>query len=132
MKHIDQTTDPYLVRALAQAIQALAGKPTEAQAQQALVPALRQFGQTSDPDVLRALAQAIQALPAKLTEAQAQQALAPVLQQISQTTRSDALQILSAGGETDRGASAASARPSLAADQPIKRLIKHLAAKQTL
>ena len=88
MKQIDQTTEPYLL-ALAQAIQALAGKLTEAQAQQALVPVLKQFDRTTDPDVLGALAQAIEALPAKLTEAQAQQALAEVMKQIVPAKRTD-------------------------------------------
>jgi ribonuclease HI len=64
----------------------LAGKLTEAQAQQALNQMLQQISQTTNSYALQALAQALQALPAKLTEAQAQQALNQVLQQISHPT----------------------------------------------
>ena len=60
-------------------------KLTEAQADQALDPALKQIGQTTEPFALLALAQALQALPVKLTEAQASKALDPVLKQIGQT-----------------------------------------------
>jgi len=62
-----QTTDPGLLRALAHSIQPLPAKPTEAQAQQALAPLLKQIGQTTDVNALPALAQAVQALAAKLT-----------------------------------------------------------------
>ncbi len=60
-------------------------KLTEAQADQALDPVLKQIGQTTEPFALLALAQALQALPVKLTEAQASKALDPVLKQIGQT-----------------------------------------------
>ena len=71
LKQIGQTTDPFALRALAQALQALAGKLSEAQAGQALDPLLKQIGQTNNPDALQALAQALQALAVKLSEAQA-------------------------------------------------------------
>ena len=74
LKQIGQTTDPDALQALAQALQALAAKLSEAQASQALEPLLKQIGQTTDPDALQALAQALQALAAKLSEAQAVQA----------------------------------------------------------
>ena len=86
--------EPKTARAVVIAFQALAGKLTDAQAQQALAQVLKQFDRTTDPDVLRALAQAIEALPTMLTEGQAQRALAPVLHQIGQSTDSDALQVL--------------------------------------
>ena len=86
--------EPKTARAVVIAFEALAGKLTDAQAQQALAQVLKQFDRTTDPDVLRALAQAIEALPTMLTEGQAQQALAPVLHQIGQSTDSDALQVL--------------------------------------
>ena len=47
LKQIGQTTNPYALRALAQALQALAAKLTEAQASQALDPVLKQIGQTT-------------------------------------------------------------------------------------
>ena len=71
---------------LAQVVQALAGRLNEVQAQQALVPVLRQFNQSANADVLKALAQAISALAFKLTEAPAEQALAAVMKQIDWTT----------------------------------------------
>ena len=74
LKKIDQTTDLYALRALAQALQALAPKLSEMQASQALEPVLKQIGKTTDPDALRALAEAFQALPVKPTEAQSVQA----------------------------------------------------------
>ena len=83
-----------MLQALAEALQALPAKLTEAQAQQALAPLLEQIGKTTDPYALKALAEALQALAAKLTEAQAQQALEPLLQQIGKTTNPDALQAL--------------------------------------
>ena len=46
----------YELRALAEVLQALAGKLSEAQAAQALDPVLKQMGQTTDPDALQALA----------------------------------------------------------------------------
>ena len=54
----------------AEALQGLAAKLTEAQANQALEPVLKQIGQTTNPFALRALAQALRALGPKLTEAQ--------------------------------------------------------------
>ena len=77
LKRIGQTTNPDALEALAQALQALPAKLSEAQASQALDPVLKQIGQTTDPDALLALAQALQALAAKLSEAQASQALDP-------------------------------------------------------
>ena len=74
LKQIGETTDPDALRALAQALQALPAKLSEAQASQALDPVLKQIGQTTNPLALEALAQALQALPAKLSEAQAMRA----------------------------------------------------------
>ena len=53
LKQIGQTTDPDALQALAQALQALPAKLTEAQASQALDPVLKQIGQTTDLDALR-------------------------------------------------------------------------------
>ena len=64
-----------MLQALAQALQALPAKLTEAQANQALEPVLKQIGQTTNPYAHWPLAQALKALAAKLTEAQASQAL---------------------------------------------------------
>ena len=85
------STDPKSLKALAEALQALAPKLTDTQASQALDPVLRQIGQTTDPDALGALAQALKALPAKLTDVQTSQALDPVLRQIGLTTDPQAL-----------------------------------------
>ena len=87
LRQFGQTTDPSTLRALVEALRALAGKVTDAQASQALDPLLRQIGQTTDYSALRALADALQALAGKLTEAQASQALDPLLRQIGQTKR---------------------------------------------
>jgi hypothetical protein len=84
LKQIDQTTDPNALQVLAQALQALPVKPSEAEAGQALYVVLKQIGQTTDPVALRALAQALQALPVKPSEAEAGQALDVVLKQIGQ------------------------------------------------
>ena len=72
LKQIEQTTLPYPLEALAQAVRALPVKLTEAQASQALDPVLKQIGQTdsfeftrmhlADPFVLAATAKALQAL----------------------------------------------------------------------
>jgi hypothetical protein len=75
------------LKALAQALQALPTKLSEAQASHALEPLLNLIGQTTDPVVVQRLfvqttdsgalvvfAQALQALTAKLTESQAAQA----------------------------------------------------------
>ena len=86
LKQIGQTADPYGLRALAQALQALPAKLTEAQVSQALAPVLNQIDQTTDRFGLRAPVQALLALASKLSEAQASQALDPVLKQIGQTT----------------------------------------------
>ena len=59
---IGQTTDFGQLGALAEGLQALAGKLTEAQASQALDPLLRQIGQTTDFGQLGALAEGSQAL----------------------------------------------------------------------
>jgi hypothetical protein len=74
-------------------VQVLAGKLTDAQAQQALDPVLQAMRRTTNLDALGALAQAVQALPGKLTDAQAQQALGQFLQAMLQirTTDPDAL-----------------------------------------
>ena len=85
------STDPKSLKALAEALQALAPKLTETQASKALDPVLRQIDQTTDPDALGALAQALKALPAKLTDVQTSQALDPVLRQIGLTTDPQAL-----------------------------------------
>ena len=74
---------------LAQALQALAAKLSEAQASQALDPVLKQIGQTTGlSSRSRRWRQALQwLLPAKLTEAQASQALEnTLLKRIDQTT----------------------------------------------
>jgi hypothetical protein len=85
------STDPKSLKALAEALQALAPKLTDAQASQALDPVLRQIDQTTDPDALGALAQALKALHAKLSDVQTSQALDPVLRQIGLTTDPQAL-----------------------------------------
>ena len=68
-------TSSYTLVALAQVLQALPVKLTEAPASQALDVVLQQIGQTTNPDAhpdaLMALAQALQALAVKLTEAAA-------------------------------------------------------------
>ena len=94
LKQIEQTTLPYPLEALAQAVRALPVKLTEAQASQALDPVLKQIGRTTDPKALLALAQALQALPATLSEAQASQALDSALEHIRRTTDPNALQAL--------------------------------------
>jgi hypothetical protein len=75
LQQIGRTTDSRALQALAQSLQALATKLTEAQAQQALAPVLQQIRKTTDSRALRALAQGLQALAAKLSDSQAQQAL---------------------------------------------------------
>ena len=55
---ISKTTDSDALQTLAKALQALATKLTEAQAQQALDPVLQQIGKTTNPYALKALAQA--------------------------------------------------------------------------
>ena len=85
---------PDALQTLATALQALAAKLTDAQAQQALATVLEEMGETTDPDALQALAGAFQALAAKLPEVQAQQSLATVLEEIGETTDPDALQTL--------------------------------------
>ena len=59
LKQIGQTTDPDALQALAQALQALPAKLTDAQASQALDPVLKQIGQTTDSDALQTLAQGL-------------------------------------------------------------------------
>ena len=90
-RQVGKTTNPDALRELVQALQALAAKLTEAQAQEALAPLLQQIGKTTNPDALRELVQALQAVAAKLTEAQTQQVLAPLLQQIVKTIDPDTL-----------------------------------------
>jgi energy-coupling factor transporter ATP-binding protein EcfA2 len=80
-------TDPKALQRLAQAVQALADRLTDAShAQQALDAVLQAMRGTTDASALRSLAQAVQALPGKLTDAQAQQALGAVLQAMQTTT----------------------------------------------
>jgi hypothetical protein len=74
---------------LAQALQAVAAKLTEAQAQQALAPLLEQIGKTSNPYALQALAQALRVVAAKLTEAQAQQALTVAMSSLAWAATED-------------------------------------------
>jgi hypothetical protein len=52
LKQIGQTTNPFALRPLAQALPALAAKLTEAQASQALDPLLKQIGQTTTNPVV--------------------------------------------------------------------------------
>jgi hypothetical protein len=52
LKQISQTTDPDALWRLAEALQALAQKLTEAQASQTLDPVLKQICQTTDPGAL--------------------------------------------------------------------------------
>jgi hypothetical protein len=59
IEQIDQTTNPFALRALAQALEALPVKPTEAQASQALERLLKQIGQTTDPAALQELARVV-------------------------------------------------------------------------
>jgi hypothetical protein len=70
------------------AIQVLAPKVRQSQAQQALAPVLKQIGRTADSETLQAMAEAIQALAPKLAEEQTQQTLASLLRQIGETTNS--------------------------------------------
>ena len=63
LRQIGQTDSPLAVAALAQAVQALPAKLSEAQTSQALGPLLRQIGQTHNPWALTALAGALRALP---------------------------------------------------------------------
>jgi phage gp29-like protein len=58
---------------LAETIGALPAKLTEAQAQQALDPLLKQIGKTTDSGALPALTKALEAVAAKLTEAHLRQ-----------------------------------------------------------
>ena len=67
-------------------MQALPGKLTDAQAQQALDAVLQAMRGTTDANALRYLAEAVQALAAKLTDAHAQHALDAVLQAMLGTT----------------------------------------------
>ncbi len=89
---IRQTTDPYQLKALAQAVQILGPKLSAVQAQAALRPVLAAIPETTDPNQLQALAQAVQALGA--TPKQAQAALGAVLDAIHQTTDPYQLQAL--------------------------------------
>ena len=91
-----QAADPS-ARALAQGLQALAAKLTDAQAQAAIGTILATIKQTTSPFALGALAQGLQALPAKLTEAQAQAAIDPILAAIKQATDPYALGALAQG-----------------------------------
>jgi hypothetical protein len=61
------TTDPDALRVLAQAVQPLPAKLTDAQAQAALDPVLTAMKDTTDRDALRELTEAYQALAAKLS-----------------------------------------------------------------
>jgi hypothetical protein len=78
LTQIGQTTDPDALRALAAAVQALAPKLSETQAQAALTPVLTQIGHTTDRDALQALAAVVQALAPKLSEARSSEARAAV------------------------------------------------------
>jgi hypothetical protein len=72
-----------IARALAQSLQALASKLTEAQAQAALEPILKQISDTTSADSsLQVPAQTLSALAPKLNDAQAGQALDAVLTQL--------------------------------------------------
>ena len=62
------------IRTVAQALQALAAKLSEAQASNALEPLLEQIGETTSPAALELLAIVLQALTPKLSEAQAMHA----------------------------------------------------------
>jgi hypothetical protein len=76
-----RTTDATALQRLAQAVQALADRLTDAaHAQQALDAVVQAMQGTADVVAHRSLAQAVQALPGKLTDAQARQALDAVLQ----------------------------------------------------
>jgi hypothetical protein len=87
-----QRTDPGGIPAVAQAIQALPAKLTDAQAQEALDAMLQQISQTTDSHTLEELAQATQALTPKLTEAQVEQVVDPLLQKIGSTTSAETLE----------------------------------------
>jgi hypothetical protein len=84
LKQIGQKTDPHALRELAQALEALGPKLTEAQASQALDPVLRRIGQETDPNAFLARAEALEALAPRLSEARANEALAPWLQLVGQ------------------------------------------------
>jgi hypothetical protein len=80
-------SDANALQYLAQAVQALADKLTDAQAPQALDTVLQAMRGTTDASALPGLAQAVHALPGNLTDPQAQQALDAVLQAMQTTTK---------------------------------------------
>jgi hypothetical protein len=98
---VGRTTDPFVQRALAQTVQALAENLSEADAQIAFAALLQQVDQTNKFDATRqrqakeALGAALRALAPKLGEVQTQAMLAVVLQHIGQTTDPDTLWALS-------------------------------------
>jgi ribosomal protein S7 len=82
LKQIGQTTNSKKFDAFVQALQAIAGQLSEAQANQALDPVLKRIDVATDDDALSALAGALQAIAGKLTKAQTSQAFDPVLKKI--------------------------------------------------
>ncbi|VFU10515.1 protein of unknown function [Methylocella tundrae] len=80
------SADGNSIHAVGIAIQALAPKLTESQAQQVFDKVLKQIiGKSDTVFVLQALTQALQGLAPKLTDAQSQQALAAVLKEFGDT-----------------------------------------------
>jgi polyhydroxyalkanoate synthesis regulator phasin len=119
--HYDETTEisPAL-RRLAQALQAVAGKLTKAQANKAVTPLLRKVSETTNSNQLSVLAEALQALAGNLTEAQARQSSGVALSSLA-WARSDkeaaewsrSLVILSnSASDRDRTLAAAIAYPA--------------------
>ena len=88
LRQISQTTDPDALLVLAQGLQALPGKLSDAEASQALESLLRQIGRANDHSAREVLTEALQSLIGKLSETQSAKALELVLSQIGQTMNS--------------------------------------------
>jgi len=114
-----QNRDPDALRALGQALQPLVAKLSNAQAEQALDPILRQIDQSKAPLPLLAMVQALQSLPVRLDDAQALQAFGAAMRQMDETHDSYAFQALQASASK-----LTQAQAQQALDPMIRQMVK--------